>query len=214
MAVAITCGYGGYLLPLLAAHSSFCWCNQKQRAVKPFDSQRFECGMIIGYFCMVINQQFPSWSGLKPINTVYFPFPTSGPIWKAWQTVHGLGIRCAESTLCRANREQSRLCNSLKVAWFTESPTYQVLKLQSGTLVLKIIHIYDPYNFQSMILPSMCIVMSDLLCVPFRCSAYEYWHKQKGLLCVERIGARCVLSRPFNRHVNSILSDIGILFSC
>ena len=24
MAVAITCGYGGYLLPLLAAHSSFC----------------------------------------------------------------------------------------------------------------------------------------------------------------------------------------------
>ena len=27
MAVAITCGYGGYLLPLLAAHSSFC-CSQ------------------------------------------------------------------------------------------------------------------------------------------------------------------------------------------
>ena len=25
MAVAITCGYGGYLLPLLAAHSSFQW---------------------------------------------------------------------------------------------------------------------------------------------------------------------------------------------
>ena len=25
MAVAITCGYGGYLLPLLAAHSSFMW---------------------------------------------------------------------------------------------------------------------------------------------------------------------------------------------
>ena len=25
MAVAITCGYGGYLLPLLAAHSSFIW---------------------------------------------------------------------------------------------------------------------------------------------------------------------------------------------
>ena len=25
MAVAITCGYGGYLLPLLAAHSSFFW---------------------------------------------------------------------------------------------------------------------------------------------------------------------------------------------
>ena len=25
MAVAITCGYGGYLLPLLAAHSSFSW---------------------------------------------------------------------------------------------------------------------------------------------------------------------------------------------
>ena len=68
--------------------SYFCSCNQKQRSVKPFDSQRFECGMIIGYLCMVINQQVPSWSGLKPINTVYFPFPTSGPIWKAWQTVH------------------------------------------------------------------------------------------------------------------------------
>ena len=25
MAVAITCGYGGYLLPLPAAHSSYCW---------------------------------------------------------------------------------------------------------------------------------------------------------------------------------------------
>ena len=49
--------------------SYFCSCNQKQRSVKPFDSQRFECGMIIGYLCMVINQQVPSWSGLKPINT-------------------------------------------------------------------------------------------------------------------------------------------------
>ena len=48
--------------------SYFCSCNQKQRSVKPFDSQRFECGMIIGYLCMVINQQVPSWSGLKPIN--------------------------------------------------------------------------------------------------------------------------------------------------
>ena len=37
----------------------------------------------------------------------------------------------------------------------------------------------------------MCVVMSDLLCVPFHCSAYEYWHKQKGLLCVVRIGAMC-----------------------
>ena len=25
MAVAISCGYGGYLLPLLAAHSSYNW---------------------------------------------------------------------------------------------------------------------------------------------------------------------------------------------
>ena len=109
MAVAITCGYGGYLLPLLAAHSSFCWCNQKQRAVKPFDSQRFECGMIIGYFCMVINQQFPSWSGLKPINTVYFPFPTSGPIWKAWQTVHGL-VYAVPNQLCAEPTGSNRDC--------------------------------------------------------------------------------------------------------
>ena len=29
MAVAITCGYGGYLLPLLAAHSSFSWWHHQ-----------------------------------------------------------------------------------------------------------------------------------------------------------------------------------------
>ena len=56
-----------------------------------------------------------------------------------------------------------------------------------------------------MILPSTCIVISDLLCVPYHCSAYEYQHKQKGLLCAERMGVRFVsLSRPFNRHINSI----------
>ena len=126
--------------------SYFCSYNQKQRSVKlkPFDSQRFECGMIIGYLCVVINQQVPSWSGLKgqlTLFTFHFQHPAQ------FERPSRSRIRCAESTLCRANREESRLCNSLKVAWFTESPTYRVLKLQSGTLVLKIIHIYDPYNF-------------------------------------------------------------------
>ena len=91
--------------------SYFCSYNQKQKSVKlkPFDSQRFECGMIIGYLCVVINQQVPSWSGLKPINTVYFPFPTSGPIWKAWQTVHGL-VYAVPNQLCAEPTGSNRDC--------------------------------------------------------------------------------------------------------
>ena len=41
MAVAITCGYGGYLLPLLAAHSSFCRIKFENLGIKTLLGSRW-----------------------------------------------------------------------------------------------------------------------------------------------------------------------------
>ena len=85
--------------------SYFCSCNQKQRSVKPFDSQRFECGMIIGYLCMVINQPVPSWSGLKPILLTLFTFHFQHP---AQFEMPGRPFTVSY-TLCRINSVQSQM---------------------------------------------------------------------------------------------------------
>ena len=55
MAVAITCGYGGYLLPLLAAHSSFvCYVNSSQHLplfvdMLILDGAVFDIAQILAY---------------------------------------------------------------------------------------------------------------------------------------------------------------------
>ena len=64
MAVAITCGYGGHLLPLLAAHSSFNWFDNK---VSWLDISvywrlsarhgQFQC-ISTTFFCQVIGSSF------------------------------------------------------------------------------------------------------------------------------------------------------------
>ena len=68
-------------------------------------------------------------------------------------------------------------------------------------------HIYDQCNFWAKILPSTCIVISDLLsvsCVTVARKNLISWCKQ-GDFFSRRVGARFMsISKPFNQHSGTI----------
>ena len=82
--------------------SYFCSCNQKQRSVKPFDSQRFECGMIIGYLCMVINLQVHRDRDLSQLTLFTFHFQHPAQFERPGRPF------TVSYTLCRINSVQSQ----------------------------------------------------------------------------------------------------------
>ena len=107
---------------------------------------------------------------------------------------------------------RSNACGS-SLTWSPASPVFGAENMDKTVNVTirhpvhKYMHIYDQCNFWATILPSMCIVISDLLsvsCVTVARKNLISWCKQRDFF-PRRVGARFMsISKPFHQHSGTI----------